>query len=155
MSTSTSKIKTRRLLGYGAVAGLAAASVNAAIYLGGRAAGVSYVARQTASGAEHIKLEHVVSFCLEAFVLGLVAALVVNRLRAASLYSLLVLGALIAVGSTAMDVPIESALPAKFLLASMHIVTGIAYLTALRASGVRRHAHRPAAPVPAAELIAA
>lgn len=156
MNRTTTAITNSRLLGYAAVAGLAAVAVNATIYAAGRAADVEFIARQTASGAHHVQLVHVVGFTLQTFVVGVVAALVVNRLRRPSLHSLLVLGAVIAVGSTVMDVGIDSALPAKFLLASMHIVTGIAYVAALRTAGVRRPVSSASiAPAPITESLAA
>jgi len=138
MNRTTSDISSRRLLGSAAVAGLAAVAVNAAIYAASRAADVDFVARQAASGPDHIRLIHVVQLTVMAFAVGTVAALIVNRVRRTSLYSLLVLGTVIAVASTAMDVSIDSTVSAKLLLASMHIVTGVAYVVALRTAGVHR-----------------
>ena len=154
-STTTSPIKARQLLAYGSIAALAAVAINVLIYAGGRVADVSYVVNQTASGPEEIRLVHVVGFCLQAFAVGLVAALVANRLGRPSLRSLQILGAVIAVGSTVMDVGIDSALPAKLLLASMHIVTGVAYVAAVqvvrsRASLATEHAPATASRLPVA-----
>ena len=138
MNRARNTIATRRLLGYAAVAGFAAAAVNSGVYGAARADHVNFIVRRTASGVDHVQLVHVVGFTVQAFLVGVVAALVVNRLSRPSLHSLTVLSAVIAVGSTAIDVGIDSALQAKFLLASMHIVTGVAYVSALRAAGVRR-----------------
>src|SRR4051812_36726503 len=99
-STTTTPIKARQLLAYGSIAALVAVAINVGIYAGGRAADVSYVVNQTASGPEEIQLVHVVGFCLQAFAVGLVAALIANRLGRPSLRSLQILGAVIAVGST-------------------------------------------------------
>ena len=138
MNRTTSGISSRRLLGSATIAGLAAVSVNAAIYAVGRAADVEFIAKQAASGPDHIRLVHVVQLTVMAFAVGVVAALVVNRVRRTGLPSLVVLGGVIAVASTVMDVSIDSAVSAKLLLASMHLVTGLAYVVALRSAGVRR-----------------
>src|SRR5690348_8455882 len=103
---NTSPARTRRLLGVGVIAAIGAAAVNAVVYGIGRAAGLSFVASTTASGPQHILLEHVVSFTFMTFAAGLVAALIANKVRRPSLRALQIAGAVIAVVSVGMDVSI-------------------------------------------------
>ena len=122
---------TRRLLGIGAAAAAGAALVNAAIYGVGRAVDLTFVASTTSARPQHILLQHVVSFTLMTFAIGLVAAFIVDRMRRPSLRMLQVVGAFIAVASISMDVSIDSSFAAKATLALMHIVVGVAYVCAL------------------------
>jgi hypothetical protein len=128
---NTTPIGARRLLGLGVFAAIGAASVNAAIYGIGRAAGLSFVASTTASGPQHILLEHVVSFTLMTFAVGLVAALIADKVRRPHLGALQAVGAVVAVVSVAMDLSIDSTVAAKATLALMHLVVGVAYVAAL------------------------
>ena len=82
---NTSTVGTRRLLGLGVIAAIGAASVNAAIYGIGRAAGLSFVASTTAAGPQHILLQHVVSLTHMTFGAGLVAVLIADKFRRPSL----------------------------------------------------------------------
>jgi hypothetical protein len=134
----STKTSLQRLLTLGLIAGVAGAVVNAVIYGVGRAADVAYVISQTSSGPQHVRLVDVVSFSLMAFAVGLVAALIVAKLGRPNLRVLQVLGAVIAVASTAMDIPIDSTLAAKLSLASMHLVMGFAYVTTLQAARTTR-----------------
>jgi hypothetical protein len=127
----TSSFPARRLLRIGTVAALSAALVNAAIYGLGRGAGLSFVASHHGGRPDEIKLVHVVSFSLEAFVVGLVVALIATKLHRPSLRALQGLGASVALLSIAMDLTIDSAAPAKATLALMHLVVGAAYVVAL------------------------
>jgi hypothetical protein len=129
---NTSPVKTRHLLGIGVIAAVGAATVNAAIYGIGRAADLSFVASTTASGPEHILLQHVVSFTFMTFAVGLVVAAIADKVRRPSLHALQLVGATVAVVSIAMDVPIDSSVTAKATLALMHIVAGVAYVAALQ-----------------------
>jgi hypothetical protein len=52
-------------------------------------------------------------------------------LRRPGYRALQVVGAVIAVASIAMDLPIDGSPAAKLLLASMHLVTGAGYVVAL------------------------
>ena len=99
-----------------------------------------------------------VSFSLQTFAVGLVAALIASRLRRPSLRSLQVLGGVVAVASMAMDVPIDASPAAKATLAVMHLVVGAAYVASLqlarrpveqRSSAVARVAHADLEPVAA------
>ena len=127
MKTSTT---TRRLLAVGSVAAVAGTSINAAVYGIARAAGVSFVVSGQKPGADHVLLQHVLSLSLFSFAAGIVAALVVARLRRPSLRALQVLGGALAVISTVMDLQIESAIGAV-TLASMHLVVGASYVVGL------------------------
>jgi hypothetical protein len=145
--TTSISVSSGRVLRYGAAAGIAAVAANAAIYAAARAGSVDFVAHQSVSGADRIKLMTVVTLTLMTFAAGVIAALVANRVRRPSLNSLRVLAALIALGSTVMDAGIDSTVTAKLLLASMHIVTGIAYVVAL-GSALRAASSRTAEAVP-------
>lgn len=124
-------ITTRRLLAVGSVAAVAAATVNAAVYGLARAADVSFVVSGAKPGQDQVLLQHVLSLSLFSFAAGIAASLIVARLRRPSLRALQVLGAVLAVLSTAMDLQIESAVGAV-TLASMHLVVGAAYVASLR-----------------------
>jgi Family of unknown function (DUF6069) len=127
-----STVGARRLLGLGVIAAIGAASVNAAIYGIGRAAGLSFVASTTSSGPQHVLLQHVVSFTFMTFAAGLVAALVADKVRRPNLRALQTVGAVIAVVSIAMDLSIDSTVATKATLALMHLVVGAAYVAALQ-----------------------
>jgi hypothetical protein len=126
---STSRTRPSHLLRAGAVGAVAATLVNAALFGAGRAADLAYVVHQ--SSTDRIRLVHVVSFSLETFAVGLVAAVVAARLGR-SLRALQILGAVVAVLSTGMDVSIDATLPAKLTLACMHLVVGLAYVASLQ-----------------------
>jgi uncharacterized protein DUF6069 len=143
----STKTRARRLLAVGVIGAVAGTVVNAGIYGIGRAADVAYVARQTSSGPDNILLVHVVSFSLMAFGVGLVAALIAARVGRPSLHALQVLGAVIAVASTSMDIGIDSTVAAKLSLATMHLVMGIAYVVSLRAAQSTRVRSLSAAPI--------
>jgi hypothetical protein len=141
--TSTT-IRIRPLLATGAVAAAATAVVNASIFGLGRAAGVDFVVDATTT----VAVADVVSFTLMCFAAGILAAAVARWVRRPSYRVLQVVGAVIAVASVAMDVPIDGSVSAKLLLASMHIVTGAGYITALEVAHRRSVAaveHHPAA----------
>jgi hypothetical protein len=124
---TTTTIRIRPLLTTGAVAAAATAAVNAVIFSLGRAAGVDYVVDSTTT----VAVADVVTFTLMAFAVGLVAAAVARGLRRPGYRALQVVGAVIAVASIAMDLPIDGSPAAKLLLASMHLVTGAGYVVAL------------------------
>ena len=140
----TQRPRVRRLVGIGLASGALGTAVSAVIYIFGRAAGVTYVVRNAAAGPESIHVTDVVTFALMSIAAGLVVAVVVSRLRRPRLGVLEVVAASIAVLSTAMDLPIESAAPAKALLASMHLVVGAAFVLGLRIAQ-RNHTTAPAA----------
>jgi len=139
---NTSTVGARRLLGLGAIAAIGAASVNAAIYGIGRAAGLSFVASTTAAGPQHILLQHVVSFTLMTFGVGLVAAVIADKIRRPNLRALQTVGAVVAVVSVVMDLSIDSTVAAKTTLALMHLVVGAAYVAALEIARTARAARR-------------
>ncbi len=141
---NTSTVGTRRILGLGVAAAVGAVAVNAAIYGLGRAAGLSFVASTTASGPQHILLQHVVSLTLMTFAVGLVAALIADKLRRPGLRALQAVGAVVAVVSIVMDLSIDSTVAAKATLALMHLVVGAAYVAAL---DIARPAHAASYPV--------
>jgi hypothetical protein len=124
---TTTTIRIRPLLTTGAVAAAATAAVNAVIFSLGRAAGVDYVVDSTTT----VAVADVVTFTLMAFAVGLVAAAVARGLRRPGYRALQVVGAVIAVASIAMDLPIDGSPAAKLLLASMHLVTGAGFVVAL------------------------
>ena len=124
---TTTTIRIRPLLTTGAVVAAATAAVNAVIFSLGRAAGVDYVVDSTTT----VAVADVVTFTLMAFAVGLVAAAVARGLRRPGYRALQVVGAVIAVASIAMDLPIDGSPAAKLLLASMHLVTGAGYVVAL------------------------
>lgn len=133
-----STVRIPRLLGLGAGGAVAATVVNAAIFGVGRAADVSYLV-----DGEPIELQHVVSLTLMGLAVGFVAAAVVARFRPTGLRALAVLGGVLGVLTMAMDLSVDSA-AAAISLASMHLVTGAAYVLSLRAAvtvpGERRSA---------------
>jgi Family of unknown function (DUF6069) len=124
--TSTT-IRIRPLLATGAVAAAATAAVNASIFGLGRAAGVDFVVDSTTT----VAVADVVSFTLMCFAAGLLAAVIARWVRRPSYRVLQVVGAVIAVASVAMDVPLDGSPAATVLLASMHLVTGAAYVIGL------------------------
>jgi hypothetical protein len=137
---TTSTIRIRPLLATGAVAAAATAAVNASIFGLGRAAGVDFVVDATTS----VAVTDVVSFTLMCFAAGLLAAAIARGLRRPDFRVLQVVGAVIAVATVAMDVPIDGSVTAKLLLASMHLVTGAGYVAALevahrRSAAAERH----------------
>jgi len=119
-------VRIPRLLGLGAAGAAAAAVVNAAIFGIGHAADVSYLV-----DGEAIELQHVVSFTLMSFAVGLVVAALVARFRPASLRALAVVGGIVGVVTMAMDFSVDSTAGA-ITLASMHLVTAAAYVRSLR-----------------------
>jgi hypothetical protein len=127
----SSAIRTRRLLAIGGIGALAAATTNTVIYAVGRAADVAYVVTDGRSGVESVNLSAVLSLTLMSFAIGLVAALVGNRFNRHSLRVLQVVGALLALATIGWDFGIDGTNAAKALLASMHIVVGIAYVVSL------------------------
>ena len=129
---STQSHPARRLVKTAIPAAAAAVAVNAAIYSLGRAADVTYVISRTASDAQRIHVGDVVSFTLMAFAFGVVVAALAMRIGRPRLATIETLAAVVAVASTAMDLPIDSTAPAKVLLASMHLVAGVAFIAALR-----------------------
>jgi hypothetical protein len=139
---NTSTVGTRRLLGFGVIAAAGAASVNAAIYGLGRAAGLSFVASTTAAGPQHILLQHVVSLTLMTFGAGLVAVLIADKFRRPGLRALQAVGAVVAVVSVVMDLSIDSTVAAKTTLALMHLVVGAAYVAALEVARTARVSRR-------------
>jgi Family of unknown function (DUF6069) len=138
---NTSTVGARRLLGLGAAGAAGAASVNAVIYGLGRASGLTFVASTTSSGPQHIMLQHVVSLTLMTFAVGLVAALVVDKVRRPSLRALQIVGATVAVLSISMDVSIDSTISAKATLALMHLVVGVAFVGLLERARASRSAY--------------
>jgi uncharacterized protein DUF6069 len=135
---NASTVGARRLLGLGGIAAIGATSVNAAIYGIGRVAGLSFVASTTAAGPQHILLQHVVTLTLMTFAVGLVAALVADKIRRRGLRALQTVGAVVAVASIVMDVSIDSTVAAKATLALMHLVVGAAYVAALELARTAR-----------------
>jgi hypothetical protein len=131
-ANTTKGSRTRQLLSTGAVAGVAATAVNAAVYGLGRAGGIDYVAQRDASGVDRIQIQHVVGLSVTAFVIGLAAALVVGRVRRAGLKGLQALGVVVALVSTYGDFGIDGSTAAKVTLISMHLVVGAAYVAALQ-----------------------
>jgi hypothetical protein len=129
---NTSRPRTSQLLKAGVVGAAAAALVNTTIYGIGRAADVTYAAARTSHGPDLIRLHHVVGLTFTTFGIGLVAAVVVNRVGRPSLRALAIFASIVAVTSVAMDVSIPSTAPAKASLALMHLVTGAAYVAGLR-----------------------
>ena len=119
-------VRIPRLLGLGAAGAAAAAVVNAAIFGIGHAADVSYLV-----DGEAIELQHVVSFTLMSFAVGLVVAALFARFRPASLRALAVVGGIVGVVTMAMDFSVDSTAGA-ITLASMHLVTAAAYVRSLR-----------------------
>jgi hypothetical protein len=113
-------VRIPRLIGIGAGGAAAAAVVNAAIFGIGHAADVSYLV-----DGEAIELQHVVSFTLMSFAVGLVVAALVARFRPASLRALAVVGGIVGVVTMAMDFSVDSTAGA-ITLASMHLVTAAA-----------------------------
>jgi hypothetical protein len=139
---NASTVGARRLLGLGGIAAIGATSVNAAIYGIGRAAGLSFVASTTATGPQHILLEHVVTLTIMTFAAGLVAALIADKFRRPGLRALQTVGAVVAVVSVLMDASIDSSVAAKATLALMHLVVGVAYVATLELARTPRAAHR-------------
>jgi hypothetical protein len=139
-STATSAVGVRSILGLGAAAAAGAALVNAGIYGIGRASGLSFVASTTSAGPQHIMLQHVVSFTLMTFAIGLAAAIVADKLRRPGFRALQIVGAVIAVVSITMDLSIDSTIVAKATLALMHLVVGAAYVGALEIARSSRSA---------------
>lgn len=129
---ATTKTPVSRLVAVGVVGAVAGTLVNSAIYGAGRAAHVAFVVAQTSTGPKPIRLVDIVSFSLMAVAVGLVAAVIAARVGRPSLRSLQVLGAVIAIASTSMDIGIDSTVAAKLSLASMHIVMGVAYVASLQ-----------------------
>ena len=119
-------VRIPRLIGIGAAGAAAAAVVNAAIFGIGHAADVSYLV-----DGEAIELQHVVSFTLMSFAVGLVVAALFARFRPASLRALAVVGGIVGVVTMAMDFSVDSTAGA-ITLASMHLVTAAAYVRSLR-----------------------
>ena len=141
---NTATIRIRPLLATGAVAAAASVAVNASIFGLGRAAGVDFVVDSTTT----VAVADVVSFTLMCFAAGLLAAAIARALRRPSYRVLQVVAAVIAVASVAMDLPIDGSPAAKVLLASMHLVTGAAYVIGLQIAHGRSTAaveHHPAA----------
>ena len=126
----------------GAVAAAATAAVNAVIFGLGRAAGVDYVVDSSTT----IGVADVVTFTLMAFAVGLVAAAVARGLRRPGYRVLQMVGAVIAVSSVALDLPIDGSPAAKLLLASMHLVTGAGYIAALEIAHQRSSVSRGPSP---------
>ena len=141
---TTTTIRIRPLLTTGAIAAAATAAANAVIFGLGRAAGVDYVVDSTTT----VAVADVVTFTLMAFAVGLAGAAVARGLRRPGYRALQVVGAVIAVASIAMDLPIDGSPAAKLLLASMHLVTGAGYAAALEvaASSSPASASRQLAP---------
>jgi hypothetical protein len=137
MSTSTT-IRIRPLLAAGAVGAAASALVNASIFGLGRAAGVDFVV----DSSTRVAVTDVVSFTLMCFAVGVLAAVVARWLRRPGYRALQVVAAAVAVVSVAMDIPIDASPTAKVLLATMHLVTGAAYVTTLEVAHRRSHVAR-------------
>jgi hypothetical protein len=149
-TTNSKKHSVRRLLGLGAVAGVAATVVNAVVYVVGNAAGVDYIAEEKASGPVFVQLRHVVSLSLISFAIGLAAAVVVTVLRRRGLRSLQVVGAVLGVATIAMDFGIDASAAAKITLGAMHLVVAAAYVAAVQAVRTQRAAvEAPATLTPA------
>jgi len=121
-------VRIPRLLGLGAGGAVAAMVVNAAIFGVGRAADVNYLV-----DGEPIELQHILSLTLMSLAVGFVAAAVVAHFRPTGLRALAILGGVLGVLTMAMDLSVDSTV-AAISLASMHLVTGAAYMFSLRAA---------------------
>jgi hypothetical protein len=122
-----SSVSATRLMSVGAIGAASAALANTAIFGLGRAGDVAFIAKDGAVGPDYIHWVHVVSLSLFTMAIGVVVALVASWVGKPSLRTMQVIGAVFAVVSTEMDVSIDSSVAAKLLLASMHLVVGVAY----------------------------
>jgi hypothetical protein len=138
-TTSTAKadglgtaVQSRSLLQASAAGAAAATLVNAALWTGGRAAGVSFMvssAFMTRVGIVAVAITTLLAFGVGSGLLVLAARRSRRWVRA-----VLIAAALIAVGSAAAPLSAEQDTATGVLLATMHLVTGAAFLlTAWRA----------------------
>lgn len=139
----TTRPRPANLLAVGGLAAVTAVAVNAAIVGLARAADVSFAYTESAdSPTKFIGWGEVLGLSLVSFAVGLVAALVAARWGRPCLRVLQILGGVVALGTIYSDVALDASTSSRVVLASMHIVVGVAYVACLHA--VRSSAPRPA-----------
>ncbi len=141
------------VLAVGGITAVTAAAVNAAIFGLARAADVSFAYTGSADGpTKFIGWGEVLGLSLVSFAIGLAAALVAALWGRPRLRVLQVLGGIVALGTIYSDVALDASASSRVVLASMHIVVGVASVACLQA--VRSsapgpaHAHPVLQPVP-------
>lgn len=138
------RIKDSGLLKVGALGVVAAAVTNSVIFGIGRAADVPF---EVANGGseETINVGMVAFMTTASFVVGLVGVVVAYRFFGRrSLRPFAVLGVVLALASN-VDFPnVEASVGTKWLLASMHLVVGLAYLISLEVVRSRAVGHAAA-----------
>ncbi|HEY2429477.1 MAG TPA: DUF6069 family protein [Acidimicrobiales bacterium] len=117
---------TRRLLPAAAGAS-AATAINLAIYEIGRAAGVLYIISDTT----RVRPPDVALLSAGMFALGMAVASAASRWDRRAWRAMQVVGALVAVVSTAGDIGIQGTRAASATLMLMHLVVGLVYVVTI------------------------
>lgn len=141
----TTKTSARRLLAHGAAGAAIATTVNATIFGVARAADVDFLVDVTRKGPQHVVVANVVNLTWMSFAVGLVAAVIAGRIGPRSLRTVQIVGSILALLTIIPDFTIDGPASATLSLASMHVVAGFVFVTAV--ARARRVSVRPAVPL--------